>query len=47
MRFNVADIRAFAKLQGVSPGIVEGRLQFDGYLNWQHPHSLKLHYSFA
>jgi HTH-type transcriptional regulator/antitoxin HigA len=43
-RFSASDVSAFAKQQGVSPGIVVGRLQFDHLLPWTHLNGLKAEY---
>ena len=42
--FSSARVAAFAEQQGVSPGIVVGRLQFDGLLPWTHLNDLKVKY---
>lgn len=42
--FTEAAIRAFARQEGVSPGIVVGRLQFDGYVGWDSLNNLKVSY---
>lgn len=42
--FSEAAIRAFAKREGVSPGIVLGRLQFDRCLGWDRLNKLKVTY---
>lgn len=42
--FSAARVKAFAEQQGVSPGIVVGRLQFDGLLPWTHLNDLKVKY---
>lgn len=42
--FSTARVKAFADQQGVSPGIVVGRLQFDGLLPWTHLNDLKVKY---
>lgn len=39
--FSVDTVRAFAKKEGVSPGIVVGRLQREGYLSWSKLNGLK------
>lgn len=45
--FTEAAIKAFALSQGIAPGIVLGRLQFDGHLGWQKFHHLKVTYRWA
>jgi len=42
--FTEAAIRAFARREGVSPGIVVGRLQFDHRLGWERFNKLKVTY---
>ena len=42
--FTEAAIRAFARQEGVSPGIVVGRLQFDRRLGWERLNKLKVTY---
>lgn len=42
--FTEAAIRAFAQQEGVSPGIVVGRLQFDRRLGWDRLNKLKVSY---
>lgn len=42
--FTEAAIRAFAREEGVSPGIVVGRLQFDHRLGWERLNKLKVTY---
>lgn len=42
--FTEAAIRAFARQEGVSPGIVVGRLQFDHRLGWERLNKLKVSY---
>ena len=42
--FAEAAIRAFARQEGVSPGIVLGRLQFDRRLGWDRLNKLKVTY---
>lgn len=42
--FTEAAIRAFARQEGVSPGIVLGRLQFDHCLGWDRLNKLKVTY---
>jgi len=42
--FTEAEIRAFARREGVSPGIVLGRLQFDHCLGWDRLNKLKVTY---
>jgi addiction module HigA family antidote len=44
--FSVASVKAFAKEQGVSPGIVVGQLQNKGYVPWGKLTSLKVRYDF-
>ncbi|MEK6749522.1 MAG: HigA family addiction module antitoxin [Pseudomonadota bacterium] len=43
-QFTEARIRDFARGEGVSPGIVVGRLQFDRYLGWDRLNKLKVTY---
>jgi HTH-type transcriptional regulator / antitoxin HigA len=43
--FSAARIQAFAKAQGVSPGIVVGRLQFDRHLSYASMNLLKVKYA--
>lgn len=43
-QFGAAAIRSFAQDQGVAPGIVVGRLQFDQHLPWTHQNALKVKY---
>lgn len=42
--FTEAAIRAFARQEGISPGIVVGRLQFDHRLGWDRLNKLKVSY---
>ncbi len=42
--FTEAAIRTFAQQEGVSPGIVVGRLQFDQHLGWDQLNKLKVSY---
>lgn len=42
--FSERAIRAFAQQEGISPGIVVGRLQFDGHLGWDRHNRLKVTY---
>lgn len=42
--FSEAAVRTFARQQQVAPGIVVGRLQFDGHLPWTHLNSAKVKY---
>lgn len=42
--FSATRIQAFAKSQGISPGIVVGRLQFDKHLAYTNHHALKVKY---
>ena len=44
--FSEASIKAFAKIQGVSTGIVVGQLQNKGYLGWDKFYYLKRKYEF-
>ena len=46
-RFSAAAVRAFAQEQGVAPGIVVGRLQFEKHLPWAHLNDLKVKYVWA
>ena len=46
-RFSRSSVCTFAGQQGVSPGIVVGRLQFDRRLPWTHLNSLKATYQWA
>ena len=46
-RFSAAAVRAFALEQGIAPGVVVGRLQFDGHLPWTHLNDLKVKYVWA
>lgn len=43
-RLGASAVRAFAQAQGVAPGIVVGRLQFDRHLPWAHLNELKVKY---
>lgn len=43
-RLGASAVRAFAQAQGVAPGIVVGRLQFDRHLPWTHLNELKVKY---
>lgn len=45
--FTEGAIKAFAVSLGIAPGIVLGRLQFDGHLGWQKFHHLKVTYRWA
>ena len=42
--FTEAAIKAFSRQEGISPGIVVGRLQFDHYLGWNRLNKLKVSY---
>ncbi|MDQ6628954.1 MAG: HigA family addiction module antitoxin [Pseudomonadota bacterium] len=42
--FSVSRVRSFADQQGVSAGVVVGRLQFDRFLPWTHLNGLKVQY---
>jgi HTH-type transcriptional regulator/antitoxin HigA len=42
--FTIARVRAFAKLHGVAPGIVVGRLQFERHIPFTHLNPLKVSY---
>lgn len=44
--FSEASIKAFAKIQGISTGIVVGQLQNKGYLGWDKFYYLKRKYAF-
>lgn len=46
-RFSQASVCTFANQQGISPGIVVGRLQFDKRLPWTHLNGLKAKYQWA
>lgn len=46
-RFSEAEIRAFARSIGVSPGVVVGRLQHDGKVPHSHFHDLKVRLSWG
>jgi HTH-type transcriptional regulator/antitoxin HigA len=46
-RFSAAAVRAFAQEQVIAPGVVVGRLQFDGHLPWTHLNDLKVKYVWA
>ena len=46
-RFSASDVSAFAAQQGISPGIVVGRLQFDRLIPWTHLNRLKTEYVFV
>ncbi len=43
-RFSASDVSAFTAQQGISPGIVVGRLQFDRLIPWSRHASLKTTY---
>lgn len=45
--FSKAAIKAFARAQGVSPGIVVGRLQHQGLLPYTHCNDLKVRYQWG
>jgi len=45
--FSAASIISFAKSQGISPGIVVGRLQYEGMLPWTHLNYLKVKYTWS
>ncbi len=40
---NARVVKEFAQEQGIAPGIVVGRLQHEGILNWSHLNYLKMH----
>jgi hypothetical protein len=40
-------IRSFARQINVAPGIVLGRLQYDGHIGWQQFNRLKVSYSWG
>jgi len=42
--FGVTRVQSFAKMQGISPGIVIGRLQFEGHLSYANLNKLKTKY---
>lgn len=42
--FSAARAQAFAKAQGVAPGIVVGRLQFDNHIPYTRLNALKVKY---
>lgn len=46
-RFSASAVRAFAQEQGIAPGIVVGRLQFEKHLPWAHLNDLKVKYVWA
>lgn len=46
-RFSQVSVCAFANQQGISPGIVVGRLQFDKRLPWTHLNGLKAKYQWG
>ena len=46
-KINKTDIISFADTIGVAPGIVLGRLQKEGYVDYSYFHDLKIHYSIS
>ena len=46
-RFSTISIRTFAKMLGIAPGIVVGRLQNEGYIKHSMMNELKEHYEIA
>lgn len=46
-RISATSVRACAQALGVSPGIVVGRLQYDGRLPWTHLNDMKVKYVWA
>ena len=47
LRRSHADVRAFAERVGVAPGIVVGRMQKEGIVDWSQLNALKVHYAWA
>lgn len=42
--FSASAVKEFARQQGIAPGIVVGRLQFDGLVGFSHLNHLKVRY---